>query len=372
MIGIIINNIKELLLRIGSDHVLSGVGLVVTLLSFISLLLAKIMNMFKNTFKRHNARWIVKKKEPNYMLDKQMNSLMIEFIRNAIYPFVLVMCNIGVSGFIIGFKEMTWRGAVVFALPVVIYIVYSYIKVAKITYKGNDILYSNLTILSILRGLAIEIIIEYLFEVKIEIVHIIICVCITIVQIIENEILIKKTGLKRQCECHGYIIFETLKVVAMCAEVIVCVAYMLNGESRILEMSEYICITCICAILWGELLSWNYEQRKEFKKSIFLKDGTVKTTLSGINEGKNDTVEWRDHSYTINIKKKEVCKISYFAHLDLIELRTREITLTDGTNISAYRYRDVSDWNGLCRKRKEGLEVELYPEEDVKMRRDEN
>ena len=35
MIDIIINNIKELLLRTGSDHVLSVVGLVVTLLSFI-------------------------------------------------------------------------------------------------------------------------------------------------------------------------------------------------------------------------------------------------------------------------------------------------------------------------------------------------
>lgn len=35
MIDIIINNIKELLLRIGSDHVLSVVGLAVTLLSFI-------------------------------------------------------------------------------------------------------------------------------------------------------------------------------------------------------------------------------------------------------------------------------------------------------------------------------------------------
>ena len=372
MIDTIVIDIKGWLDYIGSDNTYGGIGVLITCLSLLLPFFLKFISFLIRKFINYNDSWIVKEKEPNYLLDRQLNSLMIEFMRTVIYPFVLAMFNIWVSGFIIGFKEITWRGAVVFVLPVLIYIAYFYIKDVKITYKRKDILYGRLTWLNILCGLNIEIIIEYLFNVKKEIVHIVICLGITIVQLIVNEILIEKAGTKKLHKCHGYKIFETLKMIAVCAEIIVFVAYSLNSKSVILEGVEYTCITCIYAILWIELLVWAYEQRKNFKKNIFLKNSKVKTTFSGIKKGKNATVEWRDGSYTISIKTKDVLKISYVAHLDSIDLGTREITLTDGTNISAYRYRYVLGWCGLCKKCDEGLEVELYPEDDINIRQDEN
>ena len=132
------------------------------------------------------------------------------------------------------------------------------------------------------------------------------------------------------------------------------------------------CITCMPILLAIELIVLHCGQHKPFEKTVYLKDGTFKTTFSGIKEGKNNTIEWKDGSYTTNAKKNNIIKITYFNNFNPQEVKTREITLIDGTKVSGYRYRACHEWDGICSRRNGGLQIELYPEAMVNMKQDEN
>lgn len=339
--------------------------------SLVISIVVKLITWVSERFKDSRNRWIVEEKEPNYHLDEKMNFMMMQFLRNVTYPFVLIVFNIYMSYFALGIEGIEQSNLAVFVLAVIIYIVYFYIKGVEIDYRGREIGYSGLTILNLLCGLFLEIILVQAIDAEGTVIHIFVCAFVTGVQIVTNEILLAKIGLYKQLECRGYKVFEILRIVVICIEAIVYAASIINSDISILELMDYVCITSVLIILACELIIWHHGQLKELEKKIFLKDGTIKTTFCGIKEGKNDTIEWEESSYKINIKRNQVVKITYFAHFNPTKVKTRDVMLSDGTIVSGYRYRAKTNWCGLCRRSEGGLEIELYPESMISAKKDE-
>lgn len=347
-------------------------GVVITLISSALIWIVKfpLSNL-------HNkiGRCVVNKKEQNYYLNDHIDFLMIQFVKNIMYPLILIMFNIYVSVFTAFYKEklgIKWIDTIIFVSFIIFYIVYFSSKKVAINTDDKNIPYSWLIIFGILCGFIIEIILANVCVLGRWELFVFICLLITLLQIIVNEILLYKARFYEQYACGKNKLFWNIKVIIMCAEVINFTAYILSGNEKILYVLEHIFICAIIIVLILEFIILMREQSIQLEKNIYLKDGTIATTFSDIKEGKNNTIEWKDGSHTMNVKKSNIVKIAYFNNFNPKEMKIREIVLTDGTKVNGYRYSNNSGWYGLCRKCNEGLEIELYPEAMVNMKQDEN
>lgn len=344
--------------------------------SVVASIFIKMCTFFAERLKYNERKWIVREKEQNYFLDEQMNFFIFQFIKNTMYPWALIMFNFYVALFIYFYKDNTggqWADIIVLVLLLVMYSIYFSLKNVQINIGSKNYSYVKLMILGIIVGFIIEICIAPVANTeKGFIVYNFMCVVVTLVQIIVNEKGLNDAGIYETCSCNNYKLFMIMKEGLMCLEAVSILLSLVCDYIKIFEVMACGCITCMPILLAIELIVLHCGQHKPFEKTVYLKDGTFKTTFSGIKEGKNNTIEWKDGSYTTNAKKNNIIKITYFNNFNPQEVKTREITLIDGTKVSGYRYRSCHEWNGICSRRNGGLEIELYPEAMVNMKQDEN
>lgn len=348
------------------------------IVSFALPAIINIIRYFYNKLKYSKNKWIVKEKEQNYMLDDQMNFWIFQLVKNSMYPLILVMFNFYVSLFICFYKDgigIKLADVIVLVLCIVIYIMYFSLHNVKINGKNKDYSYVALIILGISAGAIIEVSLAPIAATsKGKIVYTFSCIVITVGQIIVNEIALSRTkvyGKYAYDKCNLYML---MKVLLMCLEVVFILLPIVCGAANFFETMEYVCTTFMFILLTSELKILHDGQLRQLEKKIYLKDGTIMTTCSGINEGENKTIEWKENTGTISIENSSIKKIAYFNHFNPKEVKKRTLTLSDGTSVSGYRYRlrNNSEWYGLCTRSNGGLEIELYPKDMVNIKQDEN
>lgn len=343
----------------------------------VTLILSVFINIY-NKIKYSQDKCIVKEKEQNYMLDDQMNFLIFQFVKNSMYPLILVMFNFYVALFICFYKDgigIKLADVIVLVLFIVIYIIYFSLQNVKINVKSKDYSYVMLIILGISVGAIIEISLAPIAATsKGKIVYTFSCIVVTAGQIIANEIALSKTKVYGKYVCEKYNLFMIMKVLLMCIEAVIILLPIIYDAVNFLNIMEYVCITFMLILLTIELGILHQGQLRQLEKKIYLKDGTIMTTCSGINEGENKTIEWKENTDTISIENSRIIKIAYFNHFNPKEVKKRTLTLNDGTSVSGYRYRlrNNSEWYGLCTRSNGGLEIELYPKDMVNIKQDEN
>lgn len=340
--------------------------------------IVNIISHFYNKIKYSQEKWIVKEKEQNYLFDDQMNFLIFQLVKNSMYPLVLVMFNFYVSLFICFYKDdigIKLADVIVLVLCIVIYIMYFSLQNVKINDKSKDYPYVTLIILGISAGAIIEISLAPIATTsKGMMAYTLSCIVVTVGQIIVNEIALSKTEVYGKYVCDKYNLFMIMKVLLMCLEAVIILLPIVYDVVNFSSIMEYVCITCMLIVLTIELGALHQGQLRQLEKKIYLKDGTIRTTFSGISEGENKTIEWKENTGTISIENSSIKKIVYFNHFNPKEVKIRTLTLDDKTSVNGYRYRlrHNSEWYGLCTRSNGGIEIELYPKDRVKVKQDEN
>lgn len=319
-------------------------------------------------------RWLVAQKEDNYFYSEQYDIFILQVLKNTIYPMVLVIFNVMWGVYIAFWEDKVVHRNIYVILPtllIVIYILLFSIKNKMIRDNDSEILCGRMMVFAIIGGIAIAVIFaDTLAEEKWGI-YVCFCTCITIIEIVSSECLLKKIGFYRLFRHNKEELFLMINILLMCANAM-CLVVLI--ETKMIEKSSnlmLLVVTIQTLVLFIEFVVNNAFEKVSFEKVICLKNGKKITTESGIRETKKEKIIWEENDGRVKIiKRKNIKKICFFIHYSPRKNEERDsmlITLDDGTEISGFKYRKYSNWCGIYKEEDDGIRVELYPEENVEI-----
>lgn len=140
------------------------------------------------------------------------------------------------------------------------------------------------------------------------------CLGVTVVEIVLNDLLLRKISLYREYRSSKENLFFVLNTIMTCIYVTINVVVIKLGDLNKHLPLMYVCIAIQFIIMLWEFVVNNMNEHKVYQKEIWMKNGNKKLTNSGIEERKIGKITWHEDDRKVEIDIKHITKISYTAH----------------------------------------------------------
>lgn len=316
-----------------------------------------------------NKKYLVKKKDNNPMFSRQYNIFLIELAKNILFSFVLINFNIMAGLDIIcvlygqKVEPINIKSLVIEIIIIAIYILL--IVMLNKVYFHNDKSIPCGIILGY--GLLCGGLLDFFFAFGLWKTNFYpwCCLGVTVVEIVLNDLLLRKLSLYREYRLAKENIFFGLNVIMTCIYVTIYVAVIQFGDIDKHFDVMYVCITVQIIIIVCEVIMNDINECAPYEKEIWMKNGNKKLTNSGIEERKIGKITWREDGRKVEVDIKHITKISYIAHYSHKGMKERKIVLADGNEVKGYVFKSFLSWYGICWIEGDAVKVELYPADNV-------
>lgn len=316
-----------------------------------------------------NTKYLVKKKDNNILFSRQYSIFLIELAKNILFSFVLInfniMAGLDIISILYGQKiePINIESLVIEIIIIVIYI--SLIVILNKVYFYND--KSIPCGIILVYGLLCGGLLDFFFAFGLWKTNFYpwCCLGVTVVEIVLNDLLLRKLSLYREYRLSKENIFFGLNVIMTCIYVTIYVAVIQFGDIDKHFDVMYVCITIQIIIIVCEVIMNDINECAPYEKEIWMKNGNKKLTNSGIEERKIGKITWREDGRVVEMDKKQITKISYTAHYHHKGMKERKIVLADGNEVKGYVFKSFLSWYGICWIAGDAVKVELYPADNV-------
>lgn len=316
-----------------------------------------------------NTKYLVKKNDNNILFSRQYNIFLIELAKNILFSFVLINFNIMAASDTIcvingqNIEPINIECRVMEILIIAIYILL--ISILNKAYFHNDksVPCGMILVLFFLCGVFVDLLLTFgLWKTNF---YPWCSLGVTVVEIVLNDLLLRKLSLYREYRSSKENIFFVLNVIMTCIYVTIYVVVIQFGDIDKHFDVMYVCITIQIIIIVCEVIMNDINECAPYQKEIWMKNGNKELTNSGIEERKIGKITWREDGKVVEMDKKQITKISYTAHYHHKGMKERKIVLADGNEVKGYVFKSFLSWYGICWIAGDAVKVELYPADNV-------